>query len=97
MISCDFVCQNCNPSFCARDNFYSVNGILITFPMTVIVHFLKNCVIITGFFSTRWIKWCEEDNRSSLVAFLSTQSETVLEDRLNAVRTTPVIIYFFQL
>ena len=28
--------------------FYPINGILITFPMTVVVHFLRNCVIITG-------------------------------------------------
>ena len=38
--------------------------------------------------STKRIKWCEEDGLSSLVAFLSTQNDTFLEDRLNAERTT---------
>ena len=30
--------------------FYPINGILIQFPMTVIMHFPKNCEIIMGFF-----------------------------------------------
>ena len=63
------------------------------FPMTVIVHFLKNCVIITELFfigiSTKRAKWCEEDSLPSFVAFLSPRNQSVLKDVLDAERTTP--------
>ena len=56
--------------------------------------FSRNCVIITGFFftgvSTRRIKWWEEDCLPSFVAFFSTRNQSVLKDRLDAERTTPV-------
>ena len=62
--------------------------------MTVVVHFLRNCAIITRFFfigiSTKRVKWCEEDSLPPFVAFLSTRNQSVLKDRLNADRTTPV-------
>ena len=61
---------------------------------TVVVHFLRNCVIITGFFfvgiSTKRVTWCEEDSLPSFVAFFSIQNQSVLKDRLNAERTTLV-------
>ena len=68
--------------------FYPIHGILISFLMTVLVHVLKNCVIITRFFfvgiSTKRVKWCEKDSLPSSVAFMSTRSQSVLKDRLNA-------------
>ena len=58
------------------------------------VHFLRNCVIITGFFFigifAKRIEWCEEDSLPSSLAFLSTWNESVLKDRLDAERATPV-------
>ena len=76
-----------------RIKIYPRNGILMMFPMTVIVQFLRNCVIITGFFfigtSTKRVKWCEESSLPCFVAFLSTRYQSVLKDRLNAERTTP--------
>ena len=52
MIANEFACQNCNPWSCALDNFYPVDKILITFPITVIMHFLRNRVIIMFFVSS---------------------------------------------
>ena len=67
---------------------------LVTFPIAVIVHLLRNCEVITGFFCAgiflERIEWCEEDSLSSFLAFLSTWNESVLKDRLDAGRTTPV-------
>ena len=74
------------------------NGILITFPTAVIMHHMRNCVIITGFFfigiSTKRIKWCEKDGLSSSHAFLSTWNDSVLQDGLDADRTAPVKNFF---
>ena len=36
------------------------------------------------------IEWCEEDSLPSFVAFLSTRNQSVLPDRLDDERTTPV-------
>ena len=84
----DPVCQNFNHRSCARDNFYTIHDILITFPMTVVVQFLRNCVIITRLFfvgiSTKRVKWCEQDSLPSFVAFMSTRNQYNLKDRLNA-------------
>ena len=70
-----------------------MNGILITFPIAVILHFLRICVIIMGFFFIgifpERIEWCEEDSLSSSLAFLSIWNASVLQDRLDE-RTTPV-------
>ena len=49
IIARDFVCQNRNPWSCARI-FYPTNGILITFPIAVIVYFLRSCKLIIGCF-----------------------------------------------
>ena len=49
--------------------FYPIHGILITFPIAVIVHFFRNCDVITGFFFVghfpERIAWCGEDILSS--------------------------------
>ena len=74
-----------------------MNGILIPFQIAVIVHFWKNCKVITGFFFI-WIftergqrvERCEEDGLSSFLAFPSSWNESVLKDRLDAGGTTPV-------
>ena len=62
--------------------------------MFPIMHFLSNCAIITRFFFigifTERIEWCEEGTLSSSLAFLSTWNESVLQDRLDAERTTDV-------
>ena len=51
--------------------------------MTVIVHLLTNCVIITGFFfSTKRVQWCEEDSLPSFVAFLSARNWMLKEQLL---------------
>ena len=69
------------------------------FPISVIVHFLKNCEVITGFFFIgifpEKIGWCEEDSLSSSLVFLPSWNESVLKERLDAERTTPVKIYSF--
>ena len=77
-------------------NFTRIHGILITFPIAVIVHFLLNCEVITGFLFigifTEKIEWCEEDRLSYFVASMSTRNQSILQERLNAERTTPVKI-----
>ena len=69
-------------------SFYPIHGILISFPMTVVVHCLRNCVIVSKFFfvgiSTKRVQWCEEDSLPSFVASMSTQNQSILQDRLNA-------------
>ena len=79
--------------------FYPTNCILVTLPMTVVVHCLRNCVIITGFIivgiSTKRVNWCEEDSLPSFVAFPSTRSQSDFRDRLNAETTTHVKIILF--
>ena len=81
--------------------FYPIHGILISFLMNVVVHVLKNCVIITRFFfvgiSTKRVKWCEKDSLPSSVAFMSTRNQSVLKDRLNSERTTPVKNFLFHI
>ena len=51
-------------------------------------------MIITGFFfigvTTKSAEWYDEDSLPSSVAFLSTRNQSVLKDRLDAERTTPV-------
>ena len=58
--------------------FLSLNGILIPFPITVIVHFLRNCVNITRFFfvriSTTRVQRCKEDCLPCFVAFFTTRN-----------------------
>ena len=50
MIACDFLCLSKMQSLIlCSGKIYPINGILTSFSMTVIVHFLRNCVIITGF------------------------------------------------
>ena len=74
-----------------------MNSILITFPIAVLVHLLRNCEVITGFFCAgiflERIERCEEDGLSFFLPFLSTWNESVLKDRLDAERTTPVNKY----
>ena len=56
--------------------------------MAVIMHFLRNRVIITGSSSSE--SRCEEDGLSSSVAFLSTWNESVLWDEFGTERTAPL-------
>ena len=78
---------------------YPKNGILITFPMTVIMHFLRNYVIILGFFFiwifTKRVQRCKEDCLPRFVTFFSTQNQSARQDKLNAPWTTSVKILLF--
>ena len=61
MIAFDFVCQNCNPRSCARDNFYPDHSVLVTSPMTFLRNFSGFRKIITWLLSfmcitSEWIK-----------------------------------------
>ena len=74
--------------------FHPINGVLTVFPIAVIVHFPENCEVITGCFFvwifTERVERCEEDGLSSLLASFSSRNESVLQDELDAERTTPV-------
>ena len=68
-------------------NFTPINGILIPFPMTVTMHLLRNCVIITRVLLHRkshpkGLSGVKKIVLSSFVAFLSTWNDSVLQDRL---------------
>ena len=65
-----------------------MNGILITFPIALIVHFLRN---LASESPPEKIEWCEEDSlcRPPLFCF-PTWNESVLMDGLGAERTAPV-------
>ena len=69
------------------------NGVLIMFPIAVTVHFPWNCEVISGCFFiwifTEMVDRCEEDGLSSLLALFSSCNESVLQDGLDAVGTTP--------
>ena len=84
---------------CSGQLFHPKHDILISFPMTVAVPFLRNWVIIPRFFfagiSTKRVKCCEEDNQSSFVAFMYTRNQSILQDRLDAERLTAVKNYTF--
>ena len=94
IIARDFVCQHRDPGSCARDNFYPINGNLITFSIAMIVHFLGNSEVITGYFFTliftERVERCEEDGLSSILVLFPSCNESVLKDGLNAEGTTPV-------
>ena len=74
--------------------FYPINGVLIMFPIAVIVHFPRNCGVITGCFIisifTERVEWCEEDGLWSFLALFSSCSESVLQGGLDAAGTTLV-------
>ena len=63
------------------------------------VHLQRNSVIITRFFfigiATKKVKWCEEVGSSSFVASMSTRNQSILQDRVDAERTTSVIKILF--
>ena len=91
IIALDYICQIRNPWSCARDKFSPTNGVLITFPMTVIVCFLMSCEIIMRFFFfwifSERVERCEEDGLSSFLALFSPCSKSVLKDGLDACET----------
>ena len=65
--------------------------------MTVMVHFLRNCEIITKIFFFRIStkrEWCEEDSLPSFVAVLSTRNQSVFKDSVEE-QTLPVINILF--
>ena len=93
MIANDFICQNYNRKILCSRQFYTQNGILIPFPMTVMMHFLRNCVIIMEFFFI-WIFTKRMQRRPLAVLcrfrFLPKICPPPPQDRLNAPRTTSV-------
>ena len=64
-------------------SFYPVYCILIVFPISLVMYFLRNSVIMMGFFFicvvTEWIQRCEEDCLSSFVILFSSRNWSTLQ------------------
>ena len=93
-VALDFVCQSRKSLILCSGYFYPINGVLIMFPIAVVVHLPGNREVITGCFFI-WIlpervERCEEDGLSSILALFSSWNESVLQDGLDAERTTLV-------
>ena len=72
---------------------YPINGVLIMFPIAVIMHLPGNCEVLTGclfiWILPERVERCEEDGLSSRLALFSSCIESV-QDGLGAEGTTPV-------
>ena len=89
MIATDFACQICN------GQFYAINGILIAFLMIVMVHFLRNCVIMAFFFIWISSKGFRDVKKKLLVVFCRFLEQLLVKDALFPVVRNGLVSHQF--